>query len=218
MNAFLDAKPDTNYSTYRHIIRFAGRNPKIGYSKKINFNEKEDKRLLLAEIISRLALKNFDDGAWEFEVVKRNWVNEHLQATEEKLVSIYPDGYELHGKYKFDTVLTTFLDSLLTHKDTKRAMKASFDSYSPLSFVGNSLEQLKAECGVLKLYYPYDRVRRLYDACCKKYKWGEYEDKPQEKTEPTVTAVIRMPVETKRGSGATSIGALIEGVYNNLTT
>jgi hypothetical protein len=212
MNAFSTAKSDKINSTYRHIIQFGDSHPIVGYSKKENFDEKEDKRLLLVETIGRLALSNFQKGAWEFEIYRRKRENAALQYTEEKVLSLYPDGYQLHNAYQADALLTNYLSILLNTKDSKRAMTV-FQGYSGLTFSGKTYEDLCKECNVLVQYYPRDRVKRLFVAVRDKYGWGEVAAAPtivqEEVNEGQTTRDI-----SKRSGGMVSMADLTNVLSN----
>jgi hypothetical protein len=204
--AFLTAKHDPDNATYRHAIHYGFKQPLVGYSKKLYFNEKDDKRQLMFDVIGRLALPSFEKGAFMFELSMRKPTEDATKATL-PVATIYPDGYELHGQFKKDNGLEKFLELLIGSKDVARA-KAAVKGTSAMVFSGSTHEELYSQCAMLETYYPEDIVMRFYLALCNKNGWTPVGHEAEVETlrEPQIIDV------NKRGPG--QLGDLMKSVLS----
>lgn len=198
---FRRAKADARNSTYRHTIEFGFKEPIIGYSKKEDFDEQADKRMLLAGIIGRLALKSFDEGAMSLKIAKRNFLGDGTYK-ETPVAVLYPDGWEFFGTFKSDKMLEQYIQ-ILYETQNVNAAKTVFKGYNAMTFRGTTYDELIEHCTAMKNYEPEERIRRFFDNVCKHKGWGKFSGQ----VSPT-------PTPAKRGKAPQQIGALVSQIIN----
>lgn len=170
--SFSEAKPDKTNSTYRHTIEWGFKNPTVGYSKKLGFNEPADKRIMLAGIIGRLFLKSLAEGAMCFKVAKRNHLADGTYK-ETVVCELYEDGWQLFGTFKNDTMLERFLQILFETQNVAAA-NSVFVGYNSMTFTGTTYQELIEQCSALKNYEPEEKVKRFFDHISKAKGWGKF--------------------------------------------
>lgn len=100
---------DSVNSTFKHVIYLRNGYTLFGYSKGLLTAEAPDKVILLERIIIRLYNKDYFNTERVQSI--EYFLNEPLKNEQEKILTLYPKGFEFHNveRYTTDIRLKTFL-------------------------------------------------------------------------------------------------------------
>lgn len=113
---------DSSNSTYKHKIHLTNGKELTGYSKGMYVSEPSDKIVLLERVIHRLTNNGYlnPDRVVRIEF----YYNKFLQGNDEKIITLYPAGYELEATdvatdFRFAGFIKSFYNALRTGNITK---------------------------------------------------------------------------------------------------
>lgn len=168
MSNFKEAKGDPIDSTYRHVAESFVR-PQVGYSKKVGFAEKNDKRMLFIDSVRRLFKKYFEesDNYFELRFYRRTAATRANGIKIETLVATFDDAEcKLSGGFENDRVIVEFVKVLYQ----TGSVDAAYATVSKPSFQGNdfafdakcSFEDLIAQRDYLLLFHEQGIVTKWF--------------------------------------------------------